>query len=410
MSQSEPERRKELVRITRVADQMCSAHAHLRDRHTFRALALDIGVLGLSTWTVALVFVDPAINARLTPPGFEPLIWVGLLSIGTFFLSLLQLRLDLKGRAEAHRRSMRLFADVKALVGAALKRGTDITSPEYQRLSERYALANELAAEVPERDFLESKQRHVIKVAMSRHLDAHPYASKTLTFLKGVLRDNLRPKGESMAKKAKAVEHYRRARRAIDASPWAHEVEHQTKLRSGRILQRDFLREYAWVVLNSGFKESVIRAKFNYILLCFHDWSAARDIARSAAVCVATAASAFNNKRKLNGIAAGAALIAKEGYRNFLRRMRADPIAVLQELPFIGPITVWHLAKNLGFPVAKPDRHLERLSAQFGFAGTHAMCSAISEVTGDRPDVIDAVLWRVAAEKQLQSQMGGLAL
>lgn len=208
-----------------------------------------------------------------------------------------------------------------------------------------------------------------------------------------------------MAKKAKAVEHYRRARCAIDASPWAREIEYQTQLRSGRILQRDFLREYAWVVLNSGFKESVVRAKFDYISLCFHDWSSARDIARTAALCVATAASSFKNMRKLNGIAAGAKAIAKEGYRKFLSRMRADPIAVLQELPFIGPITVWHLAKNLGFPVAKPDRHLERLSAQFGFQGTHAMCSAISQATGERPDVIDAVLWRVAAEKQLQVQM-----
>lgn len=195
MTQTDAERRSELVRVLRVADQMCSAHAHLRDRHAFRALALDIGILGLSTWTIALVFVDPQINARLTPSGVEPLIWVGLLSIGTFFLSILQLRLDLKGRSEAHRRSMRMFADVKALVGAALKRGTDISNPEYQRLSERYALANELAIEVPEQDFLAAKQRHVIKVAMSRHLDSHPYSSKTLTFLKGVLRDNLRPEG-----------------------------------------------------------------------------------------------------------------------------------------------------------------------------------------------------------------------
>lgn len=193
--ETEDDRRKELLRIQRVADQLCSAHAHLRDRHAFRALALDLGVLGLSTWTVALVFVDPQIDLRLTPSGFEPIIWVGLLSIGTFFLSVAQLRLDLKGRSEAHNRSMRLYADVKAAVGAALKKGVDISLPEYQRLSDRYALANELAIEVPERDFLAAKQRHVVKVAFSRHLDQHPYASKTLTFLKGVLRDNLRGEG-----------------------------------------------------------------------------------------------------------------------------------------------------------------------------------------------------------------------
>jgi hypothetical protein len=206
-----------------------------------------------------------------------------------------------------------------------------------------------------------------------------------------------------MAKKVRAVEHYRRARRAIEASPWAREIAYQQQLKPTRILQRDFLREYAWVVLNSGFRESVVRAKFDYISLCFHDWSTAREISRTAATCVASASSAFKNNRKLTAIASGAAAIAKEGYRNFLTRMRTDPIAVLQELPFIGPITVWHLAKNLGFPVAKPDRHLERLSETFGFPGTHEMCSAIADVTGDRPDVIDAVLWRFAAEKQLHA-------
>lgn len=206
-----------------------------------------------------------------------------------------------------------------------------------------------------------------------------------------------------MARKLKAVEHYLRARRALDQSPWAPEIVYQAQLNSGRILQRNFLREYAWVVLNSGFKESVVRARFDYISLCFHDWSSARDIARTSSACVSTASSGFGNVRKLTAIAEGARQIAKEGYRKFLKRVQADPIVVLQELPFIGPITVWHLAKNLGFPVAKPDRHLERLSAEFGFRGTHAMCDAISDVTGERPDVIDSVLWRFAAEKQLHA-------
>jgi hypothetical protein len=90
---------------------------------------------------------------------------------------------------------MRAYASVKSLVGAALKSGANISNPEYQRLSERYSLANELAVEVPEGAFLQAKQRHLVKVVMSRHLDEHPYASKTITFLKGVLRDNLRAKG-----------------------------------------------------------------------------------------------------------------------------------------------------------------------------------------------------------------------
>jgi hypothetical protein len=59
--------RDELTRVRRVADMLCTGHAILRDRFARQALTVDVAVLGLSTWIVALAFVDPAINARLTP-------------------------------------------------------------------------------------------------------------------------------------------------------------------------------------------------------------------------------------------------------------------------------------------------------------------------------------------------------
>ena len=58
--------REELQRIRRVSDMLCTAHAGLRDRYSGLALFLDLAVLGLSTWLVALAFVEPRIGVSLS--------------------------------------------------------------------------------------------------------------------------------------------------------------------------------------------------------------------------------------------------------------------------------------------------------------------------------------------------------
>lgn len=66
----------------------------------------------------------------------------------------------------------------------------------------------------------------------------------------------------------------------------------------------------------------------------------------------------------------------------------------LESKPFIGKITKYHLARNLGFDVAKPDVHLQRLTNLFGFESANELCKFISKATGDRIGVVDFVLWR----------------
>ncbi|KTE36436.1 hypothetical protein ATE62_14675 [Sphingopyxis sp. HIX] len=79
-----------------------------------------------------------------------------------------------------------------------------------------------------------------------------------------------------------------------------------------------------------------------------------------------------------------------------------DPIKFLQRIPWIGPVTSYHLAKNLGADVAKPDVHLERLARRDGTT-THRLCQRLSRETGYRVATIDTVLWRACAEGLLNS-------
>lgn len=67
-----------------------------------------------------------------------------------------------------------------------------------------------------------------------------------------------------------------------------------------------------------------------------------------------------------------------------------------QSLPWIGGITKYHLAKNLGVDVAKPDRWLERLAGAEG--ATVALCERLARETGDRIATVDVVLWRACVE------------
>lgn len=180
----------ELARIRRVSDQSCTAHALLRDRFAWRATALDLSMFATSTWGVALAFVDPVINVRLTPFELPPTVWLGLLAVATAFLSIVQLRVDWKGRSETHQTALRLYTDVKAEAAKTLGGGQAITVQDFDRIAAIYATANEFAAPIGEADFLRLKRHHLQKVGLSKLLDGKPFALIWLVRLKLILRDN----------------------------------------------------------------------------------------------------------------------------------------------------------------------------------------------------------------------------
>ncbi len=180
----------ELKRIKRVSDMLASAHAQLRDRYSRSAVALDVAILAASTWIVGLVFVDPKIGVRLTPPGIESQIWIGMLSITTFFLSVIQLRVDWKGRSDAHKRSFDIYAQVKRECGYLLAGERPINRESCGRVLARYDLAAEVGVPIAESEFLRRKAYHLRKVEISKCLDQAPNMSILLFRVRMWWRDN----------------------------------------------------------------------------------------------------------------------------------------------------------------------------------------------------------------------------
>jgi hypothetical protein len=138
----------------------------------------------------------------------------------------------------------------------------------------------------------------------------------------------------------------------------------------------DFAIEAVWVILNSGMKEQIARQISNRIYAAIKRGD---DIS-----------TAFRHKGKVAAIKH----VLEHSHTLFADYLIAEnKIEFLQRIPFIGKITCYHLAKNLGHDCVKPDRHLVRVAEKYNTT-PDALCEQISKVTGDRKCVIDIVIWR----------------
>lgn len=80
-----------------------------------------------------------------------------------------------------------------------------------------------------------------------------------------------------------------------------------------------------------------------------------------------------------------------------------DLIEFCATLPWTGPITKYHLAKNLGAHVAKPDVHLNRL-AELESVTAQELCDRLAKESGYRASTVDLILWRACADRIIHSK------
>jgi len=192
------------------------------------------------------------------------------------------------------------------------------------------------------------------------------------------------------------LDFYILAKRVVVAEGFAEEIKWQENIDFSSVGESLFLREAAWVVLSAGMRESVVRSKFSAFSAAFFNWVNASAITKNAQHCRRTAGRVFAHPRKINSIIGIASTIQDCGFDAFKRKICADGVEFLQSLPFIGPVTSYHLAKNIGLNVVKADRHMVRVSALAGYANPSDFCQMISNAVGDRLCVVDLVVWRYA--------------
>lgn len=195
------------------------------------------------------------------------------------------------------------------------------------------------------------------------------------------------------------VSGYLSAKEWVIRTGFAPEIDWQADRTLGSVSESDFLREAAWVVLSSGMRELVVRQRFPAISVAFLHWESSRAIVAEGERCLEAGLQSFRHRPKLQAIRAIAEVVAEAGIDSVKSRLAREGIRFLQQFPFIGPVTAFHLAKNLGIDVVKPDRHLCRLAIAAGYSDPATLCADIAAVVGDRLAVIDLVLWRFATIK-----------
>lgn len=186
------------------------------------------------------------------------------------------------------------------------------------------------------------------------------------------------------------VHAYLAAKRVVLNSGYAHEIAWQSA--PGPLTPEMFVREAAWVILCTGMSEAVINRLFPEFIDQLEglspDW-----LALNAATARKRALRIFGHERKIESILRIADTVRTLGPDGLSQNMQ-NPEPFLLGLPYIGPVTWRHLAKNLGMPVAKADRHLTRFAKNAGRASVDELCAEISAWLGDPIPVVDIVLWR----------------
>lgn len=197
-------------------------------------------------------------------------------------------------------------------------------------------------------------------------------------------------------KKRRAVfEFYVGAKEHVVRAGFGGEIDWQEQLTLERVNEHDVLREQAWVVLSSGMRATVVSRLFEQVGRAFCDWDAVA-IQENPTHCVARALAAFSHPGKVNAIATNCEMLADEGIDSWKHSLLAHGPTWLMRLRYVGPITCWHLAKNVGLDVVKPDRHLMRMARASGARDPLVLCRLLASMTGDRLAVVDLVLWRYA--------------
>lgn len=153
---------------------------------------------------------------------------------------------------------------------------------------------------------------------------------------------------------------------------------------------KSFAEEVVFVICNSGMKNTIARQIYRR---CIDALCEARPVA-----------DVFGHKGK----AAAIEHVWHGRQQIFADYLAADDkLAFLQALPWIGGITKFHLAKNFGQDVAKPDVHLQRLADREACTAQQ-LCDRLAAEVGLRAATVDTVLWRACANGALDSRTGAI--
>lgn len=150
-----------------------------------------------------------------------------------------------------------------------------------------------------------------------------------------------------------------------------------------------FWPEYVWVVYVGGLSARVVGKRFGELMEAYGAWGDQRPF-EWAVLRV------NRNRSKLRACTITRSWLQTMGWPLFKEKHLTSPCRMML-LPNIGPITRWHLARNLGHDVVKPDVHLVRLAQAYGYGSPASLCGELAKRYNERIGAVDLILWAYCA-------------
>jgi hypothetical protein len=179
---------------------------------------------------------------------------------------------------------------------------------------------------------------------------------------------------------------------------YAEEIKRISSTTFATVTGEKFFHEYIWTVHTTGFSAKAVGKFFPRLLEAYgpYDRLAAetKDIAfeRVRLVC--------NNQQKIMSVWMTATRMRNGiqlfGWEKFRQDYLSSP-DLLAKFPYVGKITQFHLARNIGLlDSVKPDLHLVRMAKYWNFEDCTSMCKALQE-EGMPLGIVDLLLWYSAS-------------
>lgn len=148
----------------------------------------------------------------------------------------------------------------------------------------------------------------------------------------------------------------------------------------------EFASEVIYVAINAGFANRIAVPIFERCMVALQNGKSSKTV--------------FGHPGKTDAIDD----IWRRRTSLFRKLKKADDIIEFcAALPWTGPITKYHVAKNIGADVAKPDIHLKRLADPEGVTAQE-LCERLARETGYRAATVDMILWRACADGIIHSR------
>lgn len=155
-----------------------------------------------------------------------------------------------------------------------------------------------------------------------------------------------------------------------------------------------FFNETIWVIHATGFNAAVVGRMMPRLLNAYGSYNSLSAMTTDQITKLITPI--CNNPQKIKAVHKNAIIlndgINRLGWPQYKEEALYCP-SVLTSLPFIGKVTCYHLARNIGLlDSVKPDLHLIRLASYWRYDSCWSMCNDMR--TDNTPlGIVDLILW-----------------